>query len=299
MIDAVRRFLEHITQDRDQSPHTARSYRVDLQDLVGYLAAESSKQKCPAPAEVDALAIRGWVADMHGRGLAPATIGRRLSAARSLFEWLGRHDEVRVNPAAEVPNPKKADRLPDRLDVEDVTAVLEAPEASGVLGLRDRALLELLYGAGLRVAELVGLDVDDVQFSDRTVRVLGKGKKERIVPFGRKAEAALRAYLAAAATALRAKSDDAALFLNARGGRLTDRSVRRLLDAAVTRTALARGVHPHALRHSFATHLLEAGMDLRSIQELLGHERLSTTQRYTRLALDKILEVYDKSHPRA
>ncbi len=298
MIDAARRFLEHVTQDRDQSPHTARSYRVDLQDLVGYLAAESPSSKAPAPTEVDALAIRGWVADMHGRGLSPATIGRRLSAARSLFDWLGRRDEVRVNPAAAVPNPKKADRLPDRLDVEDVTAVLEAPDAAGVLGLRDRALLELLYGAGLRVAELVGLDVDDVQFSDRTVRVLGKGKKERIVPFGRKAEAALRAYLSAAA-ALRAKSDDAALFLNARGGRLTDRSVRRLLDAAVTRAALARGVHPHALRHSFATHLLEAGMDLRSIQELLGHERLSTTQRYTRLALDKILEIYDKSHPRA
>jgi integrase/recombinase XerC len=297
VVDAIRRFLEHIAEDRDQSAHTVRSYRADLSDLAGFLAAERDVGM-PAPGEIDPATIRAWVADMHGRSLSSATIGRRLSAVRSLFDWLGRNEEVRANPASEVPNPKKPDRLPDRLDVEDVAAIVEAPDAGSLAGVRDRALLELLYASGLRVAELVALDLDDVAFADRTVRVMGKGKKERIVPFGARAGDALRRYLQAAVP-LRGRSGEGALFLNLRGGRLTDRSVRRVLDQAVVRAALVRGVHPHVLRHSFATHLLEAGMDLRAIQELLGHERLSTTQRYTRLALDRILEVYDKSHPRA
>jgi integrase/recombinase XerC len=298
VIDAIRRFLLHIAEDRDQSVHTVRSYRADLADLAGFLAAGQDGGDLPAPADVDPAAIRAWVADMHGRSLSAATIGRHLSAVRSLFDWLGRNEEVRANPASEVPNPKKPDRLPDRLDVDDVAAIVEAPDAGSPVGLRDRALLELLYASGLRVAELVALDLDDVAFADRTVRVMGKGKKERIVPFGARAGDALRKYLAAIAP-VRGKSGEGALYLNLRGGRLTDRSVRRVLDQAVVRAALVRGVHPHVLRHSFATHLLEAGMDLRAIQELLGHERLSTTQRYTRLALDHILEVYDKSHPRA
>ncbi len=299
MIDALRRFVEHIAQDRDQSPHTVRSYRTDLEDLAGFLASRWFKSRTlPEPDSVDAGAIRAWVADMHERGLSASTIGRRLSAARSFYDWLGRRNEAAVNPASEVPNPKRPDTLPDRIDVDDIALILDAPDAGTPAGLRDRAILELLYGAGLRVAELVGLDVDDLGLSDRTVRVLGKGRKERIVPFGRKALDALRAYLRDSAP-LRDRSGAAALFLNLRGGRLTDRSVRRILDAAVERAALLRGVHPHALRHSFATHLLESGMDLRAIQELLGHSRLGTTQRYTKVALDRILEVYDKAHPRA
>ena len=298
MTDAVSRFLTYLGEDRDQSPHTVRSYRTDLEDLTDFLRSRWFHDMVSPVQAADAAAIRAWVADMHGRGMSAATISRRLSAARSLFEWMGRFDEAESNPAAEVPNPKRTERLPDRLDVEDVGAILEAPDPSTPAGLRDRALLELLYGSGLRVAELVGLDLDDLSFADRTVRVLGKGKKERIVPFGRKASGALRAYLQATAP-LRQKSGAEALFLNLRGGRLTDRSVRRVLDSAVSQAALARGVHPHVLRHSFATHLLEAGMDLRAIQELLGHERLSTTERYTQLSLDLVIQVYDKSHPRA
>lgn len=294
---AVIRFLEHLGLDRDQSPQTIRAYKADLGDLLAFLALRTGHES-PALELVDARMLRAWMADMHGRGLSASSVARHLSAARSLFRWLGRQGELTINPAAEVRNPKQTQRLPDRLDVDDVGAILEAPDETTFAGLRDRALLELLYGCGVRVSELVGLDVDDLQLRDRTARVLGKGNKERIVPFGTKAAAALQRYLVAA-TPLRRKGDPDALFLNRRGGRLTDRSVRRILDAAVRNAALTRGVHPHALRHSFATHLLESGMDLRAIQELLGHARLSTTQRYTRLALDRILEVYDRAHPRA
>jgi len=296
--DRIQEFLDVLALDRDQSPHTVRSYAKDLSDLLAFLAGDDDPSANVPIETIDPRAIRAWVADMHARGLSPATVGRRLSAARALFRWLGREGLVIENPAATVKNPKRSERLPERLDVEDVQAVLEAPDPATPAGLRDRALLELTYACGLRVSELVGLDLDDVAFSDRTARVLGKGRKERIVPFGRKAAAAVKAYLAAFAE-LRERAGEEALFLNQRGGRLTDRSVRRILDAAVERAALVRGVHPHLLRHSFATHLLESGMDLRAIQELLGHARLSTTQRYTKVSLERIIEVYDKSHPRA
>ena len=298
MRDRIQEFLDVLALDRDQSPHTVRSYAKDLSDLLAFLAGDDDPSANVPIETIDPRAIRAWVADMHARGLSPATVGRRLSAARALFRWLGREGLVIENPAATVKNPKRSERLPERLDVEDVQALLEAPDPATPAGLRDRALLELTYACGLRVSELVGLDLDDVAFSDRTARVLGKGRKERIVPFGRKAAAAVKAYLAAFA-GLRERAGEEALFLNQRGGRLTDRSVRRILDAAVERAALVRGVHPHLLRHSFATHLLESGMDLRAIQELLGHARLSTTQRYTRVSLERIIEVYDKSHPRA
>jgi len=293
--EIVGEFLEHLALDRGVSPHTRRAYARDLADLFSHLAGDDPP---PDPRGIDARAIEGWVASMHRRGLAPSTISRRLSAARALFAWLVRENRLDANPAAEVRNPKRAQRLPDRLDVEDVEALIEGAADGTRLGLRNRAALELLYGSGLRVAELVGLDLDDVQFSDRTLRVLGKGDRERIVPFGRRAAAALRAYLEAFSD-LRARSGCEALLLNARGGRLSDRSVRRILDRAVERTALMRGVHPHLLRHSFATHLLESGMDLRAIQELLGHARLATTERYTQVSLERVLEVYDRTHPRA
>ncbi|MBP7146607.1 MAG: tyrosine recombinase XerC [Acidobacteria bacterium] len=297
MTGAIQRFLEHLQLDRDHSRETIRAYRADLADLAAFLAGAGTRAPLPDPRVVDARAVRGWVADMHRRKLSAATIARRLAAARSLYAWLAREGEAESNPASAVRNPRRPERLPGRLDVDDVRAILEAPDPGNAAGLRDRALLELLYASGLRVAELVALDVDDLSFADRTVRVLGKGSRERIVPFGRQAAAALRAYLAAA-TPLRLRGDGEALFLNNRGTRLTDRSVRRVLDAAVRRAALTRGVHPHLLRHSFATHLLESGMDLRSIQELLGHSRLTTTQRYTRVSLDSVLEVYDRAHPR-
>ncbi|GAB4222094.1 MAG: tyrosine recombinase XerC [Acidobacteriota bacterium] len=298
MRDAVRSFLDHLALDRGASPHTLRAYARDLGDLLAYLDATRADGEAPAPETVDTETLEGWVASMHGRGLARSTIGRRLSAARSLFAWLVREGRLAASPAADIRHPRRDERLPDRLDVEDVTALIEAAGDGTRLGLRNRALLELLYGSGLRVAELVGLDLDDVQFSDRTLRVLGKGGRERIVPFGRRAASALRAYLEAFAD-LRARTGCEALLLNARGRRLSDRSVRRILDRAVERAALVRGVHPHLLRHSFATHLLESGMDLRAIQELLGHARLATTQRYTKVSLERLLEVYDRTHPRA
>ena len=296
MTGEIERFLEHLALDRDRSPRTVRSYATDLADLARFL--EGLAGGSVDPGAVETADIRAWVAAMHARGLSPATIGRRLSAARAFWRWLAEEGLARVNPAAEVPNPKRGERLPERPDVEDVAAILEAPDPGTPAGLRDRAILELLYGAGLRVSELTGLDLEDVDLARRTVRVFGKGRRERIVPFGKKAAAAIRAYLAAFVT-LRERTREEALFLNLRGGRLTDRSVRRILDRAVERTALLQGVHPHVLRHSFATHLLESGMDLRAIQELLGHARLATTQRYTKLSLDRILEVYDRTHPRA
>ncbi|MDH3283396.1 MAG: tyrosine recombinase XerC [Acidobacteriota bacterium] len=295
---SVARFLEHLDLDRNLSAETVRAYRRDLADLLAFLEQAWFHRRGVRPRAVDARAVRGWVADMHNRGLSRSTMGRRLSAARSFFQWLLHAGQLQTNPAAEVKNPKGTQRLPDRMDVEDVSLVLEAPDRSTKGGLRDRAVLELLYGAGLRVSELVSIDLDDIHLGDRTVRVLGKGSKERVVPFGKPAAEAISAYLDSFSE-LRARTDQEALFLNLRGGRLTDRSVRRLLDKAVAAAALVRGVHPHVLRHSFATHLLESGMDLRAIQELLGHGRLSTTQRYTKLSLDKILEVYDRSHPRA
>jgi integrase/recombinase XerC len=295
----VSTFLEALAFERGASPQTVRAYRRDLADLVACFTRVRGRPP-GSPSDVDAKALRAWTVDMHERALAPSTVSRRLSAANTFFEWLVRRGSLEVNPAKDLRRPKRRDRMPDRLDVDDVGAVLEAPAADEPAGRRDRALLELLYGAGLRVSEIVGLDLDDVLLRDRTARVLGKGGRERIVPFGRRAEEALRAYLADEAfRAARAKTGEEALFLNQRGSRLSDRSVRRVLDAAVRDAALARGVHPHVLRHSFATHLLESGMDLRAIQELLGHARLSTTQRYTRLSLDRILEVYDETHPRS
>lgn len=297
MHPGIRAYLDHLALDRDASPRTLRSYGRDLADIEAFLARAFDGLELDLD-DLDPRLVRAWVADMHDRGLAASTIARRLSALRSFYRWRIERGEAGSNPAAEVANPKRTERLPGRLDVEDVSALLEAPPADKPAGLRDRAMLELLYGAGLRVAELVGLDLDDVMLTDRTLRVQGKGGRERIVPFGTRAAEALRAYMDAI-TRLRMRSGEEALFLNLRGGRLSDRSVRRAIDAAVRGAALQRGVHPHLLRHSFATHLLESGMDLRAIQELLGHARLSTTQRYTRLSLDRILEVYDESHPRA
>ena len=295
----VESFLESMAGVKGQSPRTVRAYQTDLLDLLRFCSSRVGKApEALAAGDVDGRLLRGWAAEMHGRGLAPTTIGRRLSAMRSLFRWAERQGRIVASPAGDVRNPKKPDRLPDRLDVDEISSILEAPPADTLAGLRDRALLELLYGAGLRVSELVAVDLDDLDLRSRTVRVLGKGNKERVVPFGSKAAQALDRYIKASA-APRQREGSPAVFLNLRGTRLTDRSVRRVLNAAVERAATFRGVHPHSLRHSFATHLLESGMDLRAIQELLGHARLSTTQRYTRVSLQHVLDVYDKSHPRA
>jgi integrase/recombinase XerC len=248
---------------------------------------------------VDVLTLRSYLAYLRAEGISKTSIGRHLSALRTCFAFLKREGRVASNPAKAVGTPRRDRTLPRTLSVSEAFAVVEAKGREGALGSRDRALLELLYATGLRVSELVGLRLDDVDLSARQVRTVGKGKKERIVPFGQPAAAALRAWLKARADFAPAARDAGFVFLNARASRLTDRSVRRILDRAALAAEVPRHASPHALRHSFATHLLAAGADLRSIQELLGHASLSTTQRYTHLDVERLLEVYRKSHPKA
>jgi integrase/recombinase XerC len=243
--------------------------------------------------------MRSYLAYLRAEGISKTSMGRHLSALRTFFSFLKREGRMVLNPAKAVGTPRRERTLPETLSVNEAAAVVEAKGREGVLGARDRALLELLYATGLRVSELVGLRVEDVDLSARQVRTVGKGRKERVVPFGQPAAAALRTWLKERRDLGPSAAAAEFLFLNARAGRLTDRSVRRVLDRAMTAAAVPRHASPHALRHSFATHLLAAGADLRSIQELLGHSSLSTTQRYTHLDVERLLEVYRKSHPKA
>jgi len=297
----IARFLEHLEHERGLSPHTVRAYRSDLEGLLAFLARYAELEETAVRAEaVDLVALRAYLAGLGGRGLGRRSQARAVAALRALFRWACRVGELSADPAARLRTPKAPQTLPRHLLSAEVDAVLEAPRGTGFAPTRDRALLELLYAAGLRVGELVALDWLDVDLGARSLRVLGKGDKERQVPFGRAAQAALRAWRDCAESTLppgRQLPD--AVFLNRRGERLSDRSVRRILDCAVASTATARGVHPHTLRHSFATHLLERGADLRAIQELLGHSSLSTTQRYTHVDVERLLAVYRDAHPRA
>jgi integrase/recombinase XerC len=294
----IGRFLEHLRTERRVSPHTLRAYAGDLA-----LYARSLRERGLAVATAPVAAVRGFVAQVAAtRGASSRA--RTLSSLRTLYRFLVREGLAPANPARSVASPKLPKRLPVALPEEEAAALVEAPEAlAGPLALRDRAFLELLYASGLRVSELTGLDLESVDLPGRLVRVLGKRSKERIVPFGEAAAGALRRYLDEARPALAAGADGrrggSALFLNYRGGRLTSRSVARRLDLAVLASGLPRHVHPHVLRHSFATHLLGNGADLRAIQELLGHASLSTTQRYTHLDWKRLAEVYDAAHPRA
>jgi integrase/recombinase XerC len=249
--------------------------------------------------DVDTLAVRSYLAHLRSEGISKTSIGRHLSALRTFFAFLKREGRSDANPAKAVGSPRRDRTLPRTLSVNEAAAVVEAKGREGALGARDRALLEVLYATGLRVSELVSLGLDDVDLSARQVRTVGKGRKERVVPFGQPAAAALREWLKERAGLAPGAAAAEFVFLNARGGRLTDRSVRRILDRAVASAAVSRHVSPHALRHSFATHLLAAGADLRSIQELLGHASLSTTQRYTHVDAERLIEVYRKSHPKA
>jgi integrase/recombinase XerC len=302
----IEEYLRHIELSENLSSATVRSYRSDLALFATFLA-EWSNGAPPDPGRLDPLAIRAFVAGMHGRGNRKSSIARRLSAVRSFGRWLERRGLVAESPAAGIPTPRREKKIPRHLTVDEAFAVVEAPDVSTLLGKRDRAMLELLYASGLRVGELVALDRDDLDIPGETVRVLGKGRKERIVPVGSKACASLADWIRASREL--AQGPDAPrggramrgapLFLNRRGGRLTDRSVRRVLDVRVRQAALGRRISPHVLRHSFATHLLGAGADLRAIQELLGHSSLSTTQKYTHVGIDRITEVYDRCHPRA
>ncbi len=294
-------FLQHLELERNLSPHTLRAYTGDLERflafLVGYLGAAP---KDLVPEAVEPAAVRAFMAAMGRDGLSRRSRARALSTVRTLFAFACREGRLAANPAAGVRTPKQEKTLPRHLRPGEVEDLMESPDDDGPLARRDRALLELLYATGLRVGELVSLDWGDIDLTGRVLRVLGKGGKERMVPFGGPAAAALAAWLEDWGTLRRPGAHSAEpVFLNHRGGRLSDRSVRRILDRATAAAGVPAGVHPHTLRHTFATHLLEQGADLRTIQELLGHSSLATTQRYTHVDLERLLHVYRESHPRA
>lgn len=290
---AIAAFLRHLENERNASPRTIEAYGDDLRQFEEHLREELGGEG--RPEDVDHLLIRAFLARLHRAGLRKSSASRKLSALRTFFRYLCREGRLETNPARALFSPRREQRIPSPLEEPEVAALVEMP-GDGLAALRGRAILELLYGTGIRCAELVGLDVAEVDLDSRTVRVLGKGRKERVVPFGRRAEAALRAYIPAR-EGCRPRSD--ALFVSARGTRLNDRSVRKLVTARVRAVALDRRVSPHTLRHSFATHLLARGADLRAIQELLGHASLSTTQRYTHVNTRQLLAIYSKTHPRA
>ena len=290
---AAAAFLRHLERERNASPHTLRAYGEDLAQFSEYLRRELGRP--PKPGDVDHLLVRGFLAELHQRGLRKSSSARTLAGLRSFFRYLCREGRLAANPARAIQTPRQEKRIPSVLDEAQAASLLELP-GDGTAAVRGRAILELLYGTGIRCAEATALDVHEVDMGARMVRVLGKGRKERIVLFGSRAQVALRAWLLER-DRQRPRTD--ALFLNARGGRLSDRSVRTLVATRVKQVALARRCSPHTLRHSFATHLLMRGADLRAIQELLGHASLSTTQRYTHVDTRHILEVYKKAHPRA
>lgn len=295
--DEIGRFLAYLATERRSSSHTLKAYRVDLCQYAAHLASAGEPVVPSSPAR-----IRAFLASVAGEA-GPVSLARKLSAVRSLYRFLVREGLAEANPARAVASPRRPKRLPEVLPEAEVAALVESPKLATPLERRDRAFLELLYGSGLRVSELTGLDLPDLDLAQGLVQVLGKRNKERIVPVGRTAAEAVRRYLDEGRPVLAAGPDHsragAALFLNHRGGRLTSRSVARRLDRATLAAALPRHVHPHMLRHCFATHLLGNGADLRGIQELLGHASLSTTQRYTHLDWKRLAEVYDAAHPRA
>ncbi len=275
------------------SAETRRAYRADLNQFARFLADSG----VPGPAAVDGLLLRAWLAGLH-KSHSRASIGRKVAALRSFFRHLNREGILETNPAKTLRAPRAERRTPRFLSVDEIFALLDSHPPRTPIERRDRAILELFYSSGLRVGELVGLDIDSLDRRLGVVRVKGKGDKERVVPVTDKAVAAIDDYLEHW-RAKRAKSGARALFLNNRGGRLTDRSVRNLLDKALTRLAAARRISPHGLRHSFATHMLGAGADLQAVQEMLGHASLSTTQKYTHTSLERLMAVYDDAHPKA
>jgi len=297
--EAIERFLEHLRTEVRASKHTLRAYRGDLHAFAD--SVETRRERPPALPELSARNVRAHLADLHGSA-SPSTVARKLSSLRSFAEFLLRRGALEENEVALVSSPKRRQRLPVALPVEDVGDLIDQPHRPGAKGARDRAVLEVLYGAGLRVSEVSDLDLGDIEHSDEHARVRvrrGKGGKERLVPLGRRGAEALATYLAQRAGLVRPKSPPHALFLGDRGGRMGSRSIRALVYRRCEQTGARARIGPHGLRHSFATHLLESGADLRTIQSMLGHASLSTTQRYTHLSLGKLLDVYEAAHPRA
>jgi len=294
MQKAAIQFLQNL-RERNASPNTILAYGKDLAEFVRYIGP------IERPDQLDHVRIRGFLSHLYDRGLGKTSVARHLAAIRSLYKWLAREGKVKQNPAALVSTPKLPKKLPRVPTIEEVNNVLDGELAETAAFVeRDKTILELLYGCGLRNSELIGINLDDIHWSNETILVRGKGRKERMVPLGDTAAEAIREYLSKRKELLSAKKRiTPALLVNLRGQRLTTRSVGRIVKHIAVSKGLSPDVHPHTLRHAFGTHLLEEGADLRAIQEMLGHERLSTTQRYTQLSMKHVVEVYDKTHPRA
>ena len=319
MKDQLRGFLEFLRLNRNASAHTVAAYDSDLSQFLDFAAGHLGTPRAGlAPSDLDLAIVRGFMAALHRQGQSRATVARKLSALRTFVRYLRREGWIETNPVALVVSPKREQKIPAHLTIDEMTRLLEIPDTTSPLGRRDRAILELFYASGLRLSELVALDLDNLNLSERMVRVLGKGAKERLVPFNRstadaigrwlKDRSVLRAQVVQPSTVPRQSQQARAakrmdmrepLFVNFRGRRLTGRSVQRLVARYVAGCCTRFGISPHALRHSFATHLLERGADLRTIQELLGHVQLSTTQRYTHVNAAQLREVYRRAHPRA
>lgn len=314
LADDIRRFLEFLRYNRNVSPHTLRAYETDVRQFAAFVAAS---RKVPVRqlvvADVTTDAVRGYLGALRERGVSRSSGARRLAGLRTFARYLVHEGALAEDPTALVGAPRKEQRLPAHLPADDMNRLLDAPDVTTVAGRRDQAILELFYASGLRLSELVALDLDDVNLSGRMARVSGKGGKERLVPFNQTASMAIRRMLQDARPAGRTAEASSRsrrggggrsagrqpLFVSLRGGRLTTRSVERIVKQHALRISGDPSLHPHALRHAFATHLLSDGADLRAIQELLGHASLSTTQKYTQLSLEKLMEVYDRAHPKA
>ncbi|MBN1625629.1 MAG: tyrosine recombinase XerC [Deltaproteobacteria bacterium] len=305
LADLFERFIDYMRNQRGYSAHTLRNYRVDLRHFHDFLAGiRDIREEDKAYMElgdVSPILVRDYMGSLFG-SYNRRTIARRISCLRSFFNFLDKNDIIGGNPVADISTPKQGKYIPSYLPVDEMFRLLEGPDRETPLGLRDLAIIEVLYSCGIRVAELVGLNMNDIDFAGRLVKVLGKGNKERIVPIGRKALDAVGNYTAAAAP-LRKKAGavqggKVPLFINNRGGRLTTRSVGAIIKKYALKCGLLTDISPHSLRHTFATHLLDGGADLRSVQEMLGHVSLSTTQKYTHVSMDRLMEVYDKAHPR-
>ncbi len=290
----IAEFLAFLRHEKNASPHTLAAYERDLLQVAAYLKEREVRWD-----KAGNVVLRGFLAELHEKKRRKSTIGRKLAALRSFYDFALRKKRISENPARILSRPRQEQKVPSFLSEDETAALLDLPRSTRPLDLRDKAILELFYATGIRVSELVGIETADIHFGERLVRVRGKGKKERIVPFGRQALRALEDYRRVRSRLAAKGEAGEAFFLNCRGGRLTTRSVQRMVHACIRRTAVARRISPHSLRHSFASHLLGRGADLRVIQELLGHASLATTQKYTHVDLQQLLTVYRKSHPRS
>ncbi|MFS2295270.1 MAG: tyrosine recombinase XerC [Actinomadura sp.] len=292
--EVISEFGRHLRAERDVSPHTMRAYLGDLRDLVAYAAGVGVTE----PAGIDVPLLRAWLAHQHALGRSRAILARRTAAARAFTRHLHRRGLLQDDPGLLLGTPKRQRGLPDVLSQDDAARLLDKMDVQGPVGLRDLAVLELLYGTGVRVSELCGLDIDDLDTGRGTVRVNGKGNRERIVPMGEPAARAIQDWLRAGRPALAAENSGPALFLGTRGGRLHPTSARRIVHARIAEVGEMPDLSPHGLRHSAATHLLEGGADLRSVQEILGHASLQTTQIYTHVSAERLNQVHRQAHPR-